>query len=654
MRFWMNAGLLVKLVTPVAAFAAIAAGLIYFAIAAMGELDHEYSTLVEQEGLSALDVTYASRSMQGAARQIEKLADARDSAEIDATFATVTKRHEAFDAALQRAREAMPSKAERLEAIEAKFHPLQGHAERIRDLARIGDAAAIDAYMRTEIDPVLDDLTVQMDEMTKLSRETLKAGSDGATAFYHSTTQEVIIAAVIGVVAALALAVWLIIAFVTRPLGASTRIAVALAEGEDVDAAPTDRRDEIGRLQDAMAKLARTVGEAFKLRRMVDDMPVAVMLADPQDDFRITYMNETSRTLLKPIERLLPKPIDQLLGQSIDIFHKNPSHQRAIVADPARLPWRARIRLGEETLSLKIAAIRDRKGRYIGPMLSWDVVTSQVRVADDFEANVMGVVETVGRAAESTSSQAQTLSTTADRTSRQSTTVAAATEQATRNVQLVATASEELSASIREISRQVSQATEVARAAVSEARRTDDRVKSLADAAAKIGEVVSLISEIASQTNLLALNATIEAARAGEAGKGFAVVASEVKSLASQTGRATDEIASQIQAVQGATREAVDAIARIGQTISEIDSIQTAIAAAVEEQTAATQEIARNVQEAAMGTQEVARTIVDVRSAAEETGASSGRMLESSRGLEDQAQRLREAVQGFLKQVRAA
>jgi methyl-accepting chemotaxis protein len=179
-------------------------------------------------------------------------------------------------------------------------------------------------------------------------------------------------------------------------------------------------------------------------------------------------------------------------------------------------------------------------------------------------------------------------------------------------------------------------------------------VQGLSAAAAKIGDVVKLISDIASQTNLLALNATIEAARAGEAGKGFAVVASEVKSLASQTAKATDEISAQVAAMQGATTEAVQAIEGIGGTIGAINEIATAIALAVEQQGSATQEIARNVQEAAQGTGKVSSNIVGVNAAAGKTGAAASQVLVSAEQLSGQAASLRADVDRFLVNIRAA
>ncbi len=275
-------------------------------------------------------------------------------------------------------------------------------------------------------------------------------------------------------------------------------------------------------------------------------------------------------------------------------------------------------------------------------------------LADEFQASVEGVVKSVSSSATELQSSAQSLSATSEEASRQATAVAAAAEQATSNVQTVASAAEELSASITEIGRQVAQAATVSRRAVEDARSSDQSVQGLATAAQRIGDVVKLISDIASQTNLLALNATIEAARAGEAGKGFAVVASEVKTLANQTAKATDEIAQQVAGIQNATQSTVAEIRRIGETIGEISNISTTVAAAVEEQGAATQEIARNVQQAAAGTSEVSSNIAGVTQAAGETGAASTQVLGAASELSKQSEVLRTEVDRFIGRVRAA
>jgi len=272
----------------------------------------------------------------------------------------------------------------------------------------------------------------------------------------------------------------------------------------------------------------------------------------------------------------------------------------------------------------------------------------------EFEATVRAALESLENSAASMQTTAQNMSTTADRSSELVNAVASAAEETSVNVQTVSSGTEELSSSISEIGRQVVTSAQIARKAVDEAGQTDATMQGLAENADRISVVVDLIQTIASQTNLLALNATIEAARAGEAGRGFAVVASEVKSLATQTAKATDDIRMQIASMQQVTGSAVSAIRSISSTISEINDIATAIADAVEQQGTATHEIARNIQQAAGGTAEVSSNIIGVSTASAEAGSAAGEVLTASHAFRCEAEHLRSEIDVFLSNIRAA
>lgn len=274
------------------------------------------------------------------------------------------------------------------------------------------------------------------------------------------------------------------------------------------------------------------------------------------------------------------------------------------------------------------------------------------KMASSFHSSIGKVINAILIAAGDLQGSARKMNETADKTHQQSSSAAAASKQTSTNVLSVASATEELTASVGEISEQVTSSSAIARSAVKKAQNTNEMVGSLTAASQKIGDVVQLITDIAKQTNLLALNATIEATRAGEAGKGFAVVANEVKELAKQTTAATTEIAEHINGIQSATQGAVSAINDITEIINKIDEIATIIAAAVEEQSSVTGEIAESTNQAASGTQEVTQNITVVTQAANETGQAASEVLMNADELLKQADVLQDEVEKFLSQIR--
>lgn len=423
--------------------------------------------------------------------------------------------------------------------------------------------------------------------------------------------------------------------------------------GEYLDLLVTPVFDDRGQYVAAMTTWSlqthrvRAERENQRLLQMLEKIPLNVMLCDPKD-LRLTYVNRRSIETLMPLQHLLPCPIDQMVGQSIDIFHKQPRHQRDLLARPEVLPHSAIIQLGDQKLNLNISAVHDAGGQVSSFMLTWAVVTEQAVFID----RVNGFSQDVDATATSLSDMAHTMAASAEETSRQAIQVSRASETANANVQTVAATAEQLNASIHEINRQVEQSTLIAQAAVAEAVATDGIMQGLTHSAEQIGEVIGLIQEIASQTQLLALNATIESARAGLAGRGFAVVAAEVKKLADQTASATQQISSQVAAIQQASQGAVGAIQRIRQTIEKVNAASTAIAGAVEQQGIATHEISRSIQQAAIGTCNVSASISEVTQAATDNARAAATMLgvTSDLGLKaKELDHLRRQIEAYMK-----
>ena len=418
-----------------------------------------------------------------------------------------------------------------------------------------------------------------------------------------------------------------------------------LAAGETGIAIPfQDRQDEVGHVAKALETLRGAAARAFVQAQIAEQTPTPLLTVAPGADARITYANPAARELL----------VDGAVGRPLRELVPVPPNIAAGLADPQRLPVQERICLNEEVLEVFASGVLGQNGQAAGALIVLRRRTQQAALAARFEREVGAVVLGLSQAAEEMRRTAEAMDRTAAETGGLATNMAGASEQASGNVAQVAATAEELAASVAEIARQVAEGARITSEASSEASATDARVGELSDAASHIGSVVRLIGDIAARTNLLALNATIEAARAGDAGRGFAVVAGEVKTLASQTAKATQDIAGQIAAMQARTSEAVGALRGITETIARLNGVSAAIAGAVEQQGAATREIARAVQQAAFGTRGVTAALADVTHAVDQTRAQAATVLSSAADLTGRSSNLRAETEGFLAAIHAA
>jgi methyl-accepting chemotaxis protein len=419
---------------------------------------------------------------------------------------------------------------------------------------------------------------------------------------------QMIVVTVLGIVLAVAMAMTGSRYLIALPIRALAGVMERLAKGDDtVAVGDTGRKDEVGVMARAVQTFKELSIEAKRLAKEAEENRIAEEQRQRAEEQRQREEEEQQRR-----------------------------------AEQARREAEQERKLAEERRERE--RTEQEKARL-------------ARIGDLTSAFVRTVQDVVGRAnatAVALKQSAGTMSKTADKTTEQANATASASHEASTNVQTVASATEELSSSTREIGTQVTKSAGIARTATEQARASATTMEGLTSAARRIGEVVTLITDIASQTNLLALNATIEAARAGEAGKGFAVVASEVKALATQTTRATEDITRQVQEIQTATDAAAAAIAGVGQTISSMDEIASAIAAAVEEQDAATQDITRNIQEASAGTTAVAETVAELSAATGVTREAAGQVLNAAQDMEQQSAQLSQEVESFVAALKAA
>lgn len=378
---------------------------------------------------------------------------------------------------------------------------------------------------------------------------------------------------------------------------------------------------------DDVTKKNEAEDEAVRFKNMVDLAPINIMIATPEG--RMVYMNKRSASTLKVIEKFLPDRVENLVNNSIDWFHKRPEVIRKIIADPKNLPHTTIIQVGDQKLDLLVSAVYDHNSKYIGAMVTWELVTEKIGLMNDLTKTSKQLQDS----ASGLTNISNNLASSIEETTSQATAASSAGEEVNAGVQSVKSSMNQLVLAIQEITKATNEASHSSSEAMQLTKQTNVVIDKLSQSSLDIGNVIKVISSIAQQTNLLALNATIEAARAGEAGKGFAVVANEVKELAKQTAKATNDITLKIENIQKDSLGSVEAITKITASIEKIGNMTTSIASAVEEQAATTSEVTRVINESALGVATITQNIFQVSEASRNTRKDAASSRESAESL---------------------
>lgn len=454
----------------------------------------------------------------------------------------------------------------------------------------------------------------------------------------------------------LSIAIGLLINRMTVPHILSVTKSLNKLKNEDLDfdIKKTNRKDEIGDLNNSLESLKSKINSVYRYTQVFDDLSIGIMVAD-KENFIIQNANKKVKEILKPLEEKFNVSMKNIEGTCIDKFHENPERIRKILENPENLPHVATIEVdigfSVYSMRLEITALYNKDGSYYGPMIIWQDISNQVSLLNNFDTNVKNVVEELIVSCNNMQEMATTMSTNAEETNNQSRVVKQSSDIAHDNTQNIASAIEEMTTSIKEIAQQAYKQEQSVKNMKVNLKTSDNLLNDLGEKSKSVSNIVSLIKNIAEQTNLLALNATIEAARAGEAGKGFAVVANEVKTLATQTQNATKTIEQEISEILESIQKVVDSSATLKDNISEIDYATTASSSSIEEQSAVANEIAKNVSQASDLVREVSQNMETVLTASNETGSEAEKTLNAIREVNASVVNLKNKVDEFLKKL---